>query len=141
MFAVIKTGGKQYKVAKDDVIAVERLTGEAGDKVEFKEVLMVGGAKEDGSDAVVGAPLVDGASVSAEVVDQTRGPKIVVFKKKRRHNYRRKKGHRQDLTQIKILDIKAKGSKAAPKKAAAKKAAPKKAAPEKAEAKPDAEEQ
>ena len=140
MFAVIKTGGKQYKVAKDDIIAVERLTGEAGEKVEFKEVLMVGGTKDDGSDAVVGAPLVDGAVVSAEVVDQTRGPKIVVFKKKRRHNYRRKKGHRQDLTQIKILDIKAKGSKAAPKKAAAKKAPAKEAAPQKAEAKSGAEE-
>ena len=119
MFAVIKTGGKQYKVAKDDVIKVEKLAGSAGDKVEFKEILMLGGAKEDGSDAVVGTPLVSGASVKAEVLEQGRGDKIIVFKKKRRHNYRRKKGHRQDLTVVKILDIK--GKKAAPKKAAAKK--------------------
>ncbi len=129
MFAVIKTGGKQYKVAKDDIIKVEKLAGEAGDTIEFKDVLMVGGAKDDGSDATVGTPLVAGASVKAEVLEQGRGDKIIVFKKKRRHNYRRKKGHRQDLTVVKILDIK--GKKAAPKKAAAKKAAPKADAEEK----------
>jgi large subunit ribosomal protein L21 len=120
MFAVLKTGGKQYKVAKDDVIKVEKLAGEAGDKVEFKEILMLGGAKDDGSDAVVGTPLVAGASVKAEVLEQGRGEKIIVFKKKRRQNYRRKKGHRQDLTVLRILDIKAKAKKAAPKKAASK---------------------
>jgi large subunit ribosomal protein L21 len=119
MFAVLKTGGKQYKVAKDDVIKVEKLAGEAGDKIELKEILMLGGAKEDGSDAVVGTPLVAGASVKAEVLEQGRGNKIIVFKKKRRQNYRRKKGHRQDLTVLRILDIKAKAKKAAPKKAAA----------------------
>lgn len=101
MFAVIKTGGKQYKVAKDDVITVERLTAEAGDAVELADVLMVGG--DDG--LTVGAPTVSGASVKAEVVKQTRGDKIIVFKKKRRQNYRRKKGHRQDLTVLKVTDI------------------------------------
>ena len=117
MFAVIKTGGKQYKVAKDDVITVERLPGEAGGSVSFEEVLMLGG-----DDAKVGAPLVDGASVSGEIVEQTRGEKIIVFKKQRRQNYRRKKGHRQELTVVKITDILAAGKKPA-KKAKAKKPA------------------
>ncbi|MBW7850480.1 MAG: 50S ribosomal protein L21 [Rhodospirillales bacterium] len=97
MFAVIKTGGKQYKVAKDDVITVERLPGQPGDSVTLGEVLMVGDK--------IGAPTVDGASVTATVVDQTRGDKIIVFKKKRRQNYRRKNGHRQDLTVLRITDI------------------------------------
>jgi large subunit ribosomal protein L21 len=105
MYAVIKTGGKQYKVATDDVIAVEKLTGKAGDKVVIGDVLMLSGGKGDGSDVVVGTPLVEGVSVSAEVVEQGRGDKIIVFKKKRRHNYRRKKGHRQDLTTLRILEI------------------------------------
>lgn len=134
MFAVIKTGGKQYKVAKDDIISVEKLAGDAGDHVEFSDILMLGGKKEDGSDAVIGAPLIKGASVAAEVLEQGRGAKIIVFKKKRRHNYRRKKGHRQDLTVVKILDIQAKAKKATPSKVAdapAKKTATKKAAPEK----------
>ena len=117
MFAVIKTGGKQYKVAKDDVITVERLPGEAGGSVSFEEVLMLGG-----DDTKVGAPLVDGASVSGEIVEQTRGEKIIVFKKQRRQNYRRKKGHRQDLTVVKITDILAAGKKPA-KKAKAEKPA------------------
>lgn len=117
MFAVIKTGGKQYKVAKDDVITVERLPGEAGGSVSFEEVLMLGG-----DDTKVGAPLVDGASVSGEIVEQTRGEKIIVFKKQRRQNYRRKKGHRQELTVVKITDILAAGKKPA-KKAKAKKPA------------------
>ena len=112
MFAVIKTGGKQYKVAKDDVITVERLPGEAGGSVSFEEVLMLGG-----DDAKVGAPLVDGASVSGEIVEQTRGEKIIVFKKQRRQNYRRKKGHRQELTVVKITDILAAGKKPAKKPA------------------------
>ena len=118
MFAVIKTGGKQYKVAKDDVITVERLPGEAGGNVSFEEVLMLGG-----DDTKVGAPLVDGASVNGEIVEQTRGEKIIVFKKQRRQNYRRKKGHRQELTVVKITDILAAGKKPAKSKAKAKKPA------------------
>ncbi len=103
MFAVIKTGGKQYKVQKDDKLLVEKLEGNEGDKVTLDEVLMLA----DGKTSKVGEPLVKGASVEAKVVSQTRGPKITVFKKKRRQNYRRKKGHRQDLTMIQITNIKA----------------------------------
>jgi large subunit ribosomal protein L21 len=101
MFAIIRTGGKQYKVAEHDIIAVERLNAEPGAEITLQEVLMIGGA--DG--VTVGAPLVDGATVAAEVVDQTRGPKLIVFKKKRRKNYRRKNGHRQDLTVLRITGI------------------------------------
>src|SRR5499425_3206661 len=101
MFAVIRTGGKQYKVAKDDIISVEKLPGEPGATVEFREVLMV----SEGAEVASGTPLVDGASVSATVVEQTRAAKIIVFKKKRRHNYRRKKGHRQHQTILRITDI------------------------------------
>lgn len=97
MFAVIKTGGKQYKVAKDDVIAVEKLSGAVGETVTFDQVLMVGDK--------VGAPIVDGAAVTAEVVDQFKGEKVIVFKKKRRQNYRRKRGHRQQQTLVKITGI------------------------------------
>ncbi len=103
MFAVIKTGGKQYKVQKDDKLLVEKLEGEEGAKVTLDEVLMLA----DGKKSTVGEPLVKGATVEATVVAQTRGPKITVFKKKRRQNYRRKKGHRQDLTMIQITNIKA----------------------------------
>lgn len=99
MFAVIKTGGKQYKVQKDSVIVVEKLAGSAGDKVAFDEVLMANGQ--------VGTPVVKGASVAGEIVKQTRGEKIIVFKKIRRHGYRRKQGHKQSLTVVKITDIKA----------------------------------
>ena len=100
MYAVIKTGGKQYRVAADDVLTIEKLTGEPGDKIEFGEVLMVGG------DSVkIGAPLVSGALVKAEVVEQTRGPKVIAFKKRRRKNSRRKRGHRQDQTTVKITEI------------------------------------
>jgi len=149
MFAVIKTGGKQYRVQPDDVIRIERLAGEAGDTVSFDEVLMVGGE----GDVKVGAPLVDGVTVSGTVVEQARGPKIIVFKKKRRQNYRRTRGHRQDLTVVRITDIGGAGGKKTTKKAAAKKpaaktkaddgaadapakaeAAPKEAAPKKAKA-------
>ena len=101
MFAVIKTGGKQYKVAKNDVIRVERLAGEAGDTVELGEVLMVG----DGGNVTVGTPVVAGATVAATVVDQIRDDKVIVFKKKRRKNYRRKNGHRQHLTVLRVTDI------------------------------------
>ncbi len=103
MFAVIKTGGKQYRVTAGDVIKVERLEAEAGSTVSLDQVLMVG----EGAEATVGAPLVGGASVSAEVVAQDRGPKIIVFKKRRRQNYRRKNGHRQDLTVLRITGISA----------------------------------
>lgn len=103
MFAVIKTGGKQYKVQKDDKLLVEKLDGEEGEKVTINDVLML----VDGKTTKVGEPLVKGATVEAKVVAQTRGPKITVFKKKRRQNYRRKKGHRQDLTMIQITNIKA----------------------------------
>ena len=102
MFAVIRTGGKQYRVAKDDVISVEKLAAEPGASVELTEVLMIG----DGAEVAAGTPLLNGASVSAEVVEQTRAAKIIVFKKKRRHNYRRKKGHRQHLTVLRITEIK-----------------------------------
>ena len=97
MFAVIRTGGKQYKVAKGDVLDIERLPGDAGAKITFGEVLMTG--------AKVGAPTVQGASVTGEIVAQTRTPKIVAFKKKRRKNTHRKRGHRQHLTRVKITDI------------------------------------
>ncbi len=115
MFAVIKTGGKQYRVAANDLIKIEKVAGEAGDVVEFKEVLMVG--------STVGAPLVEGAVVTAEVVEQGRGRKVIAFKKRRRQNSKRTRGHRQELTTIRISEILtggAKPSKAAPKKAAAK---------------------
>ena len=101
MYAVIKTGGKQYKVAKDDVIEVERTGAEAGKTVELKDVLML----SDGGKVEIGAPLVKGASVKAEVVELSRGPKVIIFKKRRRKNYRRKKGHRQDLMVLKITAI------------------------------------
>lgn len=101
MFAVIRTGGKQYKVASGDVIEVEKLEGEDGATLTLEEVLMV----FDGGKATVGTPLVAGATVTAELVRQARGPKIIIFKKKRRQNYRRKKGHRQDLTVLRITGI------------------------------------
>jgi large subunit ribosomal protein L21 len=106
MFAVIRTGGKQYKVAPDDVIAVEKLVGEPGATIELAEVLMIG----DGATVSAGAPLVVGASVSAELVEHRRGDKIIIFKKKRRHNYRRKNGHRQHETVLRITGINAAGS-------------------------------
>jgi large subunit ribosomal protein L21 len=99
MFAVIKTGGKQYRVSKDDVIAVEKLTGESGDVISFTDVLMLAGE----GDPQLGAPLVDGVTVTGEVVEQTRGAKILVFKKKRRKNYRRTQGHRQHITLVPIF--------------------------------------
>jgi large subunit ribosomal protein L21 len=101
MFAVIRTGGKQYKVKKDDVIAVEKLAGEPGSAVALDEVLLIAGEGE----VKAGAPLLAGAQVSATVVEQRRGEKIIVFKKKRRKNYRRKKGHRQFETLLRITEI------------------------------------
>ena len=103
MFAVIKTGGKQYKVAKDEIIVVEKLDAETGKKVSFDDVLMCG----EGAKVTVGEPLVKGAKVTGEVIEQRKGDKVIVFKKKRRQTYRRKKGHRQNETVVKITDIKA----------------------------------
>ncbi len=107
--AVIRTGGKQYRVAANDVIKVERLTGDAGEQIVFGEVLALSG---EGS-AEVGAPLVSGASVAARVIAQDRADKVVIFKKKRRHNYRRTKGHRQHLTVLRIEEILTGGAKPA----------------------------
>jgi large subunit ribosomal protein L21 len=120
MFAVIKTGGKQYRVEQDQEIVIEKLEGDAGDTLVFGEVLMIG----DGDKFDVGAPLLSGAQVVGEVVDQTRAAKIIIFKKKPRNTYRRKKGHRQHQTVIRITDILAKGGAQA-KKGEGKKAAPK----------------
>ena len=106
MFAVVRTGGKQYRVSKDDVIRVERLAGEPGAAIELDQVLML----DDGKSPTIGTPLVDGARVSATVLDQTRADKIIVFKKKRRKNYRRKHGHRQHQTVLRITDILAAGA-------------------------------
>jgi large subunit ribosomal protein L21 len=103
MFAVVKTGGKQYKVAQGDIIQVEKLPGEASAKVELAEVLMLC----DNGKVTVGAPFVKGASVAAEVVEQKRSAKLIVFKKKRRQNYRRRNNHRQEFTVLKITGIKA----------------------------------
>ena len=99
MFAVIKTGGKQYRVVSGDVIKVEKLEAEAGATIALDQVLMLGDT--------IGTPLVAGATVSAEVIAQDRGPKVIIFKKKRRQNYRRKNGHRQDLTVLRITGISA----------------------------------
>jgi large subunit ribosomal protein L21 len=100
MFAVIKTGGKQYRVAAEDVIKVERIKGEAGEIIQFGEVLLVGG-----DSTTIGAPTVAGASVAAQVVEQGRGPKVIAFKKRRRKNSRRKRGHRQEFTLVRITEI------------------------------------
>ena len=102
MFAVIQTGGKQYKVAKDDIIVVEKLDAEAGKKVSFPDVLLCGEAGK----VKVGAPTVKGAEVTGEVVEQRKANKVLVFKKKRRQNYRRKRGHRQLETVVKITGVK-----------------------------------
>ena len=149
MYAVVKTGGKQYRVAKDDVLTIEKLDGEAGAVIELEEVL----AMDDGKGLTIGTPTVDGARVAATVLEQKKADKVIIFKKKRRKNYRRTKGHRQQLTVIRISDILAKGQKAATakaapaadapaadadapaKKAPAKKAAAKAKAPAKAKAK------
>ena len=103
MFAVIKTGGKQYRVAANDVITVATLAGEPGAAVTFDQVLMV---TNDGS-TQLGAPLVEGVSVAGEVVEHTRGEKVIAFKKRRRQNSRRKRGHRQDYTVVRITEIRA----------------------------------
>jgi large subunit ribosomal protein L21 len=102
MYAVVKTGGKQYRVSPGAVIKVERLEGEVGTTIALDQVLMIGDA--DGGPKV-GTPLIDGARVAAEVLEQSRAPKVIVFKKKRRKNYRRKRGHRQLQTVLRIQDI------------------------------------
>jgi len=104
MFAVVKTGGKQYRVVEGDVLKLEKLEGEAGSEIAFDEVLMVGG--ENG--VTVGAPTVKGASVKAELLETRKDAKIKVFKKKRRHNYRRTKGHRQMISVVRVTAINAK---------------------------------
>src|SRR5690606_26737768 len=110
MFAVIKSGGKQYRVAPADVVTVDRLDGEAGDPIAFGEVLLVGGD----AGTTLGAPVVAGATVAAEIVRQARGDKIFVFKKRRRQNSKRRRGHRQDLTVVRITDILTEGREPAP---------------------------
>lgn len=137
MYAVIKTGGKQYRVANGDVIAVEKLAGDPGSTVSLAPVLML----NDDKSSTVGTPIVEGAAVSAEVLEQTRGDKIIVFKKKRRKGYRRTIGHRQDLTVLRITDVTGKAkAKAAPKPAAKAAAKPAEEAKPAAEAeKPAAE--
>ena len=162
MFAVIKTGGKQYKVAANDVLKIEKLDHQAGDVVTFDQVLMVG----DGTDVTIGAPLVEGALVAGHLIETKKQKTIIVFKKERRHNYRRRNGHRQLLTSVRITEILTGGAKpttqpdealkarylaklaangtvsvseAPAAKPAAKKAAPKKAAPPAAEVETPAE--
>jgi large subunit ribosomal protein L21 len=103
MYAVIKTGGKQYKVEKGSTLRVEKLDGDAGAKVTFEEVLLVA----DGEEVKIGTPMLGGAKVSAEIVAQEKGEKLIVFKFRRRKAYRRKNGHRQQYTAIKVTDIQA----------------------------------
>ena len=122
MFAVVRTGGKQYRVAPGDKIVVEKLAGNAGDSVDLTDVLLAG----EGSDL----KSTDGLIVGAEIIAQAKSDKVTVFKKRRRHNYRRKAGHRQQLTILKIVSI---GGKKAEKKAAAPKSEEKAAAPAKTE--------
>lgn len=114
MFAVVKTGGKQYRVVENDILLVEKLAGEAGDAVEFAEILMLGG-----DEVTIGAPFVKGASVKAEVLEQLRGPKVISFKKRRRkHSSQRKRGHRQQLTRVRITGISASATKSTKAEAA-----------------------
>jgi large subunit ribosomal protein L21 len=117
MFAVIKTGGKQYRVAAEDVIKIDKVKGEPGEIVEFGEVLVVGG-----DNLMLGAPTVAGALVAAEVLEQGRGPKVIAFKKRRRKNSRRKRGHRQEFTKVRITEILTDGTR--PSKEAKPKAKP-----------------
>ena len=140
MYALVKTGGKQYRVAKDDTILVERIAADEGAEVILNDIVMLA----DGDKVTIGTPKVEGAAVSATVMRQTRGPKIIIFRRKRRKNHRRTQGHRQDLTLLRINDIAEDAKKLAPsklaaktaaKKAAAKKPAPKAAAVKKPAAK------
>ncbi|WP_375642976.1 MULTISPECIES: 50S ribosomal protein L21 [unclassified Bartonella] len=114
MFAVIKTGGKQYRIVANQVVKVEKVSGNAGDVVEFNDILMVG---QEGN-AVIGTPVVADALVTAEILEQARGRKVIAFKKRRRQNSKRTRGHRQEFTRLRVLEILMGGSK--PKKVAAK---------------------
>ena len=114
MFAVIKTGGKQYRVAAEDVIVIEKLAGDAGDTIQFGEVLAYG----EGDDATFGAPFIEGAIVTAEVIKQGRAKTVIAFKKRRRQNSRRRHGHRQHETTVRITEILAAGTKPAKKQTA-----------------------
>jgi large subunit ribosomal protein L21 len=117
MYAIVKTGGKQYRVEKEDVVLVEKLDASDGDQVVLDNILMIG----EGKKVTLGSPLVDDAAVMAQVIKQTRGPKITMIYKRRRKNSRRKQGHKQNLTLLKIIDIaETGGSKLSPKKATAK---------------------
>jgi len=127
MFAVIKTGGKQYKVAPNDILRIEKIEGQPGDTIELDAVLAVGGE----AGVTLGAPLVEGAMVAAELIEQGRADKIIVFKKKRRKNHRRRNGHRQHETVLRVTEILTDGKK--PSKAKAK------PAPAKAEPAPEAD--
>jgi large subunit ribosomal protein L21 len=118
MFAVIRTGGKQYRVAADDVLSVAKVEGEPGKIIQFGEVLVVGG-----DNVTLGVPTVAGASVAAEVLEQGRGPKVIAFKKRRRKNSRRKRGHRQEFTLVRVTEILTDG--ATPTKTARPRAEPK----------------
>ena len=120
MFAVLKTGGKQYRVAKDDVIHVERLPGEAGAQILFNQILLVG----EGANATAGLPLVSGATVAGTLLEQVLADKVIIFKKRRRHNYRRKRGHRQQLSVIRIDEILTDGAAPSPRKAVEPKVKP-----------------
>ena len=131
MYALVRTGGKQYRVAKDDTILVERIAADEGAEVILDDIVMLG----DGDKVTIGTPRVEGAAVSATVVRQTRGPKIIIFRRKRRKNHRRTQGHRQDLTLLKINAIAEDGKSLKPKAAPAKKAAAKEEAAPKAAAK------
>ena len=135
MYAIVEIAGQQFKVEKDQQIFVHQLAGKEGDKVDFSDVLLI---DNDGS-VVVGAPAIEGAKVTGKILRHAKGDKVIVFKKKRRKGYKKRNGHRQCFTELKIEDIVAKGAKAAPKKAAEKKeeASAKKAAPKKAAAKGD----
>ena len=123
MYALVKTGGKQYRVSKDDTILVERLSAQEGEQIILNDVVMLG----DGDKVTIGTPRVDGAGVSATVMRQTRGPKIIIFRRKRRKNHRRTQGHRQDLTLLKINEI-AEDAKSLKTTKPATKEAPKRAA-------------
>lgn len=127
MYAIIKTGGKQYKVAADDTIELQRLPGEAGDQVSFGEVLVVGG--DDG--ITLGSPLVAGAQVAGEIIEHTRSATILVFKKRRRQNSKRSRGHRQDHTVVRITEILTGGKGPEKREAGAEKLKPRKRAPKK----------
>ena len=119
MFAVIRTGGKQYRVAAEDVIKVDKLRGDPGEIVQFGEVLVVGG-----DSITLGEPTIAGASVAAEVLEQGRGPKLIAFKKRRRKNSRRRRGHRQEFTLVRVTEILTDGAK--PSQTARPKREPKK---------------